>query len=132
LITDLPNGMYYLVLISPSFSAPLQQLLRKTYSVPFLRSCFIAVFRTILKTHNLAPGDFPEIQSFASKLNDVKFSDFANFSQRQIDELDLVLNVEIPKLMSVRCKRLPVNVADLYVKFLTVYVFRLPSIGTTE
>jgi hypothetical protein len=60
------------------------------------------VFRTILKTHNLAPGDFPEIQSFASKLNDVKFSDFANFSQRQIDELDMVLNVEIPKLMSVR------------------------------
>lgn len=58
------------------------------------------VFRTILKTHNLAPGDFPEIQSFATKLNDVKFSDFANFSQRQIDELDIVLNVEIPKLMS--------------------------------
>jgi Domain of unknown function (DUF5600) len=90
------------------------------------------VFRTILKTYNLAPGDFPDIQSFASKLTDVKFSDFANFSQRQIDELDMVLNVEIPKLMSVRCKRLPVNVADLYVKFLTVYVFRLPSIGTTE
>ena len=55
-----------------------------------------------MKTHNLAPGDFPEIQSFANKLNDVKFSDFANFSQRQIDELDIVLNVEIPKLMSVR------------------------------
>jgi Domain of unknown function (DUF5600) len=55
-----------------------------------------------LKTHNLAPGDFPDIQLFASKLNDVKFSDFANFSQRQIDELDIVLNTEIPKLMGVR------------------------------
>jgi Domain of unknown function (DUF5600) len=55
-----------------------------------------------MKTNNLAPGDFPEIQSFATKLNDVKFSDFANFSQRQIDDLDVVLNVEIPKLMSVR------------------------------
>jgi hypothetical protein len=60
------------------------------------------VFRTILKTYNLAPGDFPDIQLFASKLTDVKFADFANFSQRQIDELDMVLNVEIPKLMSVR------------------------------
>ena len=60
------------------------------------------MFRTILKTNNLAPGDFPEIQSFANKLTDVKFSDFANFSQRQIDDLDHVLNVEIPNLMSVR------------------------------
>ena len=68
----------------------------------FLHSLLYAVFRTILKTHNLAPGDFPEIQSFAVKLNDVKFTDFANFSQKQIDELDMVLNVEIPKLMSVR------------------------------
>lgn len=54
-----------------------------------------------MKTNNLAPGDFPEIQSFAAKLNDVKFSEFANFSQRQIDELDMVLNVEIPQLMGV-------------------------------
>ena len=82
----------------------LQQLLTLTYIVFSslnLPNAYL-VFRTIIKTHNLAPGDFPEIQSFATKLNDVKFSDFANFSQRQIDELDMVLNVEIPKLMSVR------------------------------
>ena len=67
-----------------------------------LLPCVHAVFRTILKTNNLAAGDFPEIQAFASKLNEVKFSDFASFSQKQIDELDQVLNVEIPKLMAVR------------------------------
>lgn len=61
----------------------------------------LEVFRTILKKHNLAAGDFPEIQSFASKLGEVKFSEFSNFSQKKIDELDQVLNVEIPKLMAV-------------------------------
>lgn len=61
-----------------------------------------AVFRTILKKHNLAAGDFPEIQSFAGKLNEVKFSEFSTLSQHKIDDLDQVLNVEIPKLMAVR------------------------------
>ena len=70
---------------------------------PPFRSFTRAVFRTILKTNNLAAGDFPDIQPFAAKLNEVKFSDFASFSQKQIDELDAVLNIEIPKLMAVRC-----------------------------
>lgn len=55
-----------------------------------------------MKANNLAAGDFPDIQAFASKLNEVKFSEFASFSQKQIDELDLALSVEIPKLMAVR------------------------------
>jgi Domain of unknown function (DUF5600) len=55
-----------------------------------------------MKTNSLAAGDFPEIQAFAAKLNEVKFSEFASFSQKQIEELDLVLTVEIPKLMAVR------------------------------
>ena len=87
-------------------------MVRSLVSVVFLcpyesHFCCTSVFRTILKTHNLAPGDFPDIQVFASKLNDVKFSDFASFSQRQIEELDVVLNVEIPKLMGVRLLLLP-------------------------
>jgi len=66
--------------------------------------CFhsCAVFRTILKKHNLAAGDFPDLQAFASKLNEVKFSEFHSFSQKQIDELDHVLNKDIPDLMAVR------------------------------
>jgi Domain of unknown function (DUF5600) len=55
-----------------------------------------------MKTNSLAAGDFPEIQAFAAKLNEVKFSEFASFSQKQVEELDLVLTVEIPKLMAVR------------------------------
>jgi len=59
------------------------------------------VFRTILKKHNLAAGDFPEIQSFAAKLNEVKFSEFSTLSQNKIDELEHVLKVDIPSLMAV-------------------------------
>mmetsp|Transcript_505 Transcript_505/g.1086 ORF Transcript_505/g.1086 Transcript_505/m.1086 type:complete len:568 (+) Transcript_505:70-1773(+) len=57
------------------------------------------VFRTILKKHNLAPGDFPDITEFSSKLRDVKFSEFHSLSQKQIDALDEVLNKDIPSLM---------------------------------
>lgn len=57
------------------------------------------VFRTILKKHNLAPGDFPDIAQFSAKLAETKFADFAAFSQKTIDALDMVLNVDIPKLM---------------------------------
>jgi Domain of unknown function (DUF5600) len=61
-----------------------------------------------MKTNGLAAGDFPEIQAFAGKLNEVKFSEFASFSQKQVDELDMVLSVEIPKLMAVcvHCSRI--------------------------
>lgn len=58
------------------------------------------VFRTILKKHSLAAGDFPEIHSFAAKLKEVKFQDFHSLQQKSIDELDQVLNTEIPQLMA--------------------------------
>lgn len=57
------------------------------------------VFRTILKKYNLAPGDFPDITSFSSKLREVKFNEFNTLSQKQIDTLDDVLNKDIPALM---------------------------------
>lgn len=57
------------------------------------------VFRNILKKYNLAPGDFPDIGKFSEKLKEVKFSEFSTLSVKQIEELDAVLNVEIPKLM---------------------------------
>jgi len=58
-----------------------------------------SVFRTVLKKYNLAPGDFPDIQSFSEKLREVKFSEFNTYSPKQIEELDEVLTREIPKLM---------------------------------
>jgi len=57
------------------------------------------VFRTILKKYNLAPGDFPEINSFSEKLKEIKFTEFSALSTKQMEELDKVLNVDIPKLM---------------------------------
>lgn len=57
------------------------------------------VFRTILKKYNLAPGDFPDINRFSEKLKEAKFSEFSTLSTKQIEELDQVLNVDIPKLM---------------------------------
>lgn len=57
------------------------------------------VFRQILKKYNLAAGDFPDIASFSSKLAECKFSEFHALNQKQIDELDKALNVDIPKLM---------------------------------
>jgi len=57
------------------------------------------VFRTILKKYNLAPGDFPDISSLSSKLQETKFSEFSTLSQKQIDALDDVLNHDIPQLM---------------------------------
>ncbi|GAX23307.1 EH domain-containing protein 3 [Fistulifera solaris] len=58
------------------------------------------VFRSILKKYNLAAGDFPEIQSFAAKLQEVKFQELAPLNQKYIDDLERVLTDEIPQLMS--------------------------------
>eukprot|EP00977_Amphora_coffeiformis_P007170 scaffold1564_cov174-Amphora_coffeaeformis.AAC.8 len=57
------------------------------------------VFRTVMKKYNLSPGDFPDIQSFSAKLAESKFAEFNTLSTKQIEELDKVLNVDIPKLM---------------------------------
>eukprot|EP00543_Licmophora_paradoxa_P012541 CAMPEP_0202476868 /NCGR_PEP_ID=MMETSP1360-20130828/93642_1 /ASSEMBLY_ACC=CAM_ASM_000848 /TAXON_ID=515479 /ORGANISM="Licmophora paradoxa, Strain CCMP2313" /LENGTH=546 /DNA_ID=CAMNT_0049104085 /DNA_START=76 /DNA_END=1716 /DNA_ORIENTATION=- len=57
------------------------------------------VFRIVMKKYNLAPGDFPDINKFSGKLRDVKFSEFSTLSEKQIKELDGVLNKDIPQLM---------------------------------
>mmetsp|Transcript_1082 Transcript_1082/g.2543 ORF Transcript_1082/g.2543 Transcript_1082/m.2543 type:complete len:574 (-) Transcript_1082:103-1824(-) len=57
------------------------------------------VFRSVMKKYNLAPGDFPDITSFSSKLREVKFTDLHSLSQKQMDALDDVLNSDIPSLM---------------------------------
>lgn len=57
------------------------------------------VFRTIMKKYNLAAGDFPDITKFSEKLKEAKFAEFSTLSTKQIEELDDVLNSDIPKLM---------------------------------
>eukprot|EP00522_Entomoneis_paludosa_P009128 CAMPEP_0172458696 /NCGR_PEP_ID=MMETSP1065-20121228/28819_1 /TAXON_ID=265537 /ORGANISM="Amphiprora paludosa, Strain CCMP125" /LENGTH=576 /DNA_ID=CAMNT_0013213077 /DNA_START=39 /DNA_END=1769 /DNA_ORIENTATION=+ len=57
------------------------------------------VFRTIMKKYDLSPGDFPDIADFSSKLGESKFADFHTLNDKQIAELDKVLNEDIPALM---------------------------------
>mmetsp|Transcript_14054 Transcript_14054/g.18329 ORF Transcript_14054/g.18329 Transcript_14054/m.18329 type:complete len:572 (+) Transcript_14054:141-1856(+) len=57
------------------------------------------VFRTIMKKYDLSAGDFPDITAFSSKLNELKFSEFNTLNDKQIAELDKVLNEDIPALM---------------------------------
>merc|ERR1719291_384661 len=71
---------------------PRQSAVRKINELP-------NVFRIILKKYGLSAGDFPDINKFSAKLSECKFSDFNSLSTSQIDGLDDVLNVHIPKLM---------------------------------
>jgi hypothetical protein len=57
------------------------------------------VFRTIMKKHNLAPGDFPDINKFSEKLKDTKFSEFNTLKMEQIQLLEDCLSRSIPHLM---------------------------------
>jgi len=57
------------------------------------------VFRTIMKKHNLAPGDFPDINTFSAKLKETKFSEFKSLKMDEIQLLEDCLNSHLPKLM---------------------------------
>lgn len=79
--------------------AQMPSLMGKEKKQQKLISDLPGVFRVILKKYNLAPGDFPDIKMFSEKLKEVKFSEFSTLSAKQIEELDGVLNNEIPQLM---------------------------------
>lgn len=57
------------------------------------------VFRTCMKRYNLAPGDFPDLDSMRSKLAEAEFSKFNTLKQRLLDEVETVLTVDLPRLM---------------------------------
>jgi hypothetical protein len=57
------------------------------------------VFRTVMKRFNLAPGDFPDINDFQEKLQEMDFRKFHTLKQRLIDDIDSVLGNDIPRLM---------------------------------
>jgi len=58
------------------------------------------VFRVIMKKHNLAPGDFPDINKFTAKLKETKFSEFHSLKMDQIQLLEDCLTSHLPHLMS--------------------------------
>ena len=45
---------------------------------------------------------FQDIKDFSEKLKEAKFAEFSTLSNKQMEELDKVLNEDIPKLMEVR------------------------------
>ncbi|CAM9450108.1 unnamed protein product [Ectocarpus sp. 12 AP-2014] len=57
------------------------------------------VFRAVMKQHNLAPGDFPDLEPFRSKLADTNFTKFPKLKVKMLEELDEMLSVDIPRLM---------------------------------
>mmetsp|Transcript_13261 Transcript_13261/g.27062 ORF Transcript_13261/g.27062 Transcript_13261/m.27062 type:complete len:567 (+) Transcript_13261:86-1786(+) len=57
------------------------------------------VFRSVMKKYNLAAGDFPEIESFRSKLKEMNFSKFPKLNTKMMAKLDGMLAKEIPHLM---------------------------------
>lgn len=58
------------------------------------------VFRVIMKKHNLAPGDFPDINIFTAKLKETKFSEFHSLKMDQIQLLEDCLSSHLPHLMA--------------------------------
>lgn len=57
------------------------------------------VFRVIMKKHNLAPGDFPDINTFSGKLRETKFSEFHSLKMDQVQLLEDCLTNHLPRLM---------------------------------
>lgn len=57
------------------------------------------VFRSVMSLCNLPPGDFPDIDQFRSKLHDLNFSKFNKIKQRQLDLVEELLTLDIPRLM---------------------------------
>ncbi|CAM9837858.1 unnamed protein product, partial [Sphacelaria rigidula] len=57
------------------------------------------VFRSVMKQHNLAPGDFPDLEPFRAKLQDTNFTRFPKLKPKMLEDLDEMLSVDIPRLM---------------------------------
>jgi EH domain-containing protein 1 len=57
------------------------------------------VFRSVMKKWSLAPGDFPDISDFQEKLREQDFSKFHSLRQKLIDDSEMCLGADFPRLM---------------------------------
>ena len=62
-------------------------------------------FRVILKNSTLSAGDFPELAGFTEKLQEHQFSKFPKLKQKLMNDLEDLLNVDIPALMEALPRR---------------------------
>ncbi len=58
-----------------------------------------AVFRTVMKKFNLAPGDFPDMVDFQGKLAEQDFTKFHSLKPKLIEDAEQVLGYDFPRLM---------------------------------
>eukprot|EP00611_Tribonema_gayanum_P021406 TRINITY_DN4107_c0_g1_i1.p1 TRINITY_DN4107_c0_g1~~TRINITY_DN4107_c0_g1_i1.p1 ORF type:complete len:617 (+),score=239.25 TRINITY_DN4107_c0_g1_i1:132-1853(+) len=58
-----------------------------------------SVFRAVMKQYNLAPGDFPDLETFRSKCEELSFAKFPKLKPKMLQDLDEVLSQDIPRLM---------------------------------
>lgn len=56
----------------------------------FFLSDLAQVFRAVMKQHNLAPGDFPDLEPFRAKLADTNFVKFPKLKVKMLEDLDEV------------------------------------------
>mmetsp|Transcript_10070 Transcript_10070/g.14205 ORF Transcript_10070/g.14205 Transcript_10070/m.14205 type:complete len:561 (-) Transcript_10070:92-1774(-) len=57
------------------------------------------VFRTVMKQYNLAPGDFPDLEAFRAKCDELSFAKFPRLKPKMLQDLEEVLSRDIPALM---------------------------------
>merc|ERR1719198_321629 len=60
------------------------------------------VFKDVMKEHHLAPGDMPNVDRYQERL--LQFKDFQRFprwNERQMADLDSLIQTDIPKLMAI-------------------------------
>ena len=81
-------------------------------------------FRSVVKKYNLAPGDFPEINDYQSRLREQEFSKFHSLKQKLIDDVESVLVNDIPRLMEALPRSLDPNAENEAATVSTPLVFR--------
>uniref|UniRef100_A0A3Q0KCZ7 Eh domain containing/past-1-related n=1 Tax=Schistosoma mansoni TaxID=6183 RepID=A0A3Q0KCZ7_SCHMA len=57
------------------------------------------IYDTISRLHHISPGDFPKLSHMQSILSEQDFTTFPSLKERLIEQVDVMLTQEIPKLM---------------------------------
>ena len=60
-----------------------------------------------MSRYTLAPGDFPDIAEFKSKLIELDFTKFSSLKEKLIKDVDMVLGSDLPRLMEALPREVP-------------------------
>ena len=59
----------------------------------------LGVFKKVMRSNNLPPGDFPDLERFRARLEEYEFHRFPKLNEKLIDGMDQVLAAELPELL---------------------------------